>query len=738
MSSLQPTAPTTTTATLAMPATSAVALPHPHPHPHPLHNKRFHTSPPASTTMTGRFPSSLMAVMNLDDGGADSALSSDDDDDDNVDCADDVRVGPVQEACRAAATAAPAAARAVAPISHGAPTSSASASVSASAAVFAAAPAAAVSTSPPLPSACVSVSVSASHALAPPMPMHAMPPTTGMTPAANGATPTHHAPHIHQHHPTAPLGHHHHHQVQHQHAPLAHPFHVAMPSAQTCTPPPPPQAQVQAQVPTQTLPLPWSPAGLHAQPSAQHHALPLQLQQQQPQQHVQYAPVHQQQYPPPITHAQPYPAPHAHHTYPAVSAPAPVVSSYSHQDASLSSYYRENPYRAAPPAPLHHAAAAAAAAAQPWSAAPAATSSSPRTSPPLPPPQATSWAPLADRADRDRPFPPPAAAAPTPTPHWDASRAASIDNHSSASASTLADASSQAASNAQPATPWEALLSVAAAESSSLDRQSESATSSSAESSPTSSARVRAVPTPGDVPALARVAPQVPTPAPTPTPPMHPAPRGHHLAPPHVTAAGTAPRRASWAPTSSTSTTPTPSAAAGTAPAVGAAAAAAAGTPESDILDRITWMPTGMPLVARAAGAPAILAALLTDGKAFRCIPCGQRFRRKADTVRHVRSLHTAEKPHICPACHRGFARVDALKRHLDTDPECAAKGIVRENARCNAVPVLSGASSRRRASVPAGVALARGDEAMVAALIGAAKRARGAGEAAVAPVSAE
>ncbi|KNE64376.1 hypothetical protein AMAG_09402 [Allomyces macrogynus ATCC 38327] len=720
----QPTAPPTTTTTtataLAMPAASAspVALPHPHPHPHPHPNKRFHT-PPAASATTGRFPSSLMAVMNLDDGGDDSALLSDDEDD--ADFADDVPVGPAQEACRAAV--APAArAGAVAPISHGAaPTSSASAS-----AVFAAA----VAGSPPPPSA--NGPVSASHALAPPMPMHTMqqttPLATGMTPAVNGAmpTPTHHARHLHQHHPTAPLGHHHQ-QLQHQHqqhAPLAHPFHVAMPSAPACTSPPP----AHAQAPTQASPLPWLPAGLHAQPVAHHHALPQQ-------QHLQYAPAHQQQYLPQPAHVQHYPARHAHHAYPTVSAPAlaPVAtSSYPHQDASMSSYYRENPYRTTPPAPLHHAAAASAAA-QPWSAAPA-TSSSPRTSPPLPPPQARSWAPLADRSDRDRPFPPPAAAAPAPTPHWDASRAASIDNQSSsasASADAPSSAASQAAATAQPATPWEALLSVAAAESSSLDRQSESAASSSAESSPTSSARVRAVPTVGDVPALARVAPQVPTPAPTPTPPMHPAPRGHRLAPPHVTAAGAAPRRASWAPTSSTT-----SSAAGTSPAVAAtAAAAAAGTPESDILDRITWMPTGMPLVARAAGAPAILAALLTDGKAFRCIPCGQRFRRKADTVRHVRSLHTAEKPHICPACHRGFARVDALKRHLDTDPECAAKGIVRENARCNAVPVLS---SRRRASVPAGVALARGDEAMVAALIGAARAARGSAEAAGAQVSAE
>ncbi|KNE60601.1 hypothetical protein AMAG_05981 [Allomyces macrogynus ATCC 38327] len=501
-----------------MPAASAspVALPHPHPHP----NKRFHTSP-AATATTGRFPSSLMAVMNLDDGGADGALSSDDDDD--TDFEDDVPVGPAQEACRAAVAPAPAAAHAVAPISHGAPTSLALAS----SAVLAAAVGSSSSCSPPLPSA--SVPVSASQPPPPLMPMRSMPPppTTGMTPAANGATPTHHAArHLHcQHHPTAPLGHHQQHQIQHQHqhqqhqhAPLAHPFHVATLTAQACTPPPVTQA------PTQPLQLPWPPAGPHAQPVAPHHALP-----QEQQQHLQYAPAHQQQQYPQDAHAQHYQA-HTHHSYLAVSAPAPapiVPSTYPHQDASMSSYYRENPYRATPPAPLHHAA------------------------PPL----------------------------------------------------------------------------------------------------------------------LSR-------------------------------------------------------------------AAAAAGTPESDILDRITWMPTGMPLVARAAGAPAILAALLTDGKAFRCIPCGQRFRRKADTVRHVRSLHTAEKPHICPACHRGFARVDALKRHLDTDPECAAKGIVRENARCNAVPVLSGAS-RRRASVPAGVALARGDEAMVAALIGAAKLA-GAGEAAVAPVSAE
>ncbi|KAJ3040974.1 hypothetical protein HDV00_010046 [Rhizophlyctis rosea] len=51
--------------------------------------------------------------------------------------------------------------------------------------------------------------------------------------------------------------------------------------------------------------------------------------------------------------------------------------------------------------------------------------------------------------------------------------------------------------------------------------------------------------------------------------------------------------------------------------------------------------------------------------KVHACPSCPATFRRTHDLKRHFRSIHTGEKPFVCGVCRSGFARRDALKRHV-------------------------------------------------------------------------
>ncbi|KAI9203194.1 uncharacterized protein BJ171DRAFT_476124 [Polychytrium aggregatum] len=53
--------------------------------------------------------------------------------------------------------------------------------------------------------------------------------------------------------------------------------------------------------------------------------------------------------------------------------------------------------------------------------------------------------------------------------------------------------------------------------------------------------------------------------------------------------------------------------------------------------------------------------------RSFICKDCNVAFRRKQELHRHIRCIHGSETPWICPACTKGFARVDALRSHFSS-----------------------------------------------------------------------
>ncbi|CAO1619588.1 unnamed protein product [Jaminaea pallidilutea] len=81
------------------------------------------------------------------------------------------------------------------------------------------------------------------------------------------------------------------------------------------------------------------------------------------------------------------------------------------------------------------------------------------------------------------------------------------------------------------------------------------------------------------------------------------------------------------------------------------------------------------------------------SGKVYTCkVPgCGKLFKRSEHLKRHIRSIHTDEKPFLCEICHKRFSRHDNLNQHMRVHGVGAGSGFARSD---NSTSALSSSSS--------------------------------------------
>lgn len=89
----------------------------------------------------------------------------------------------------------------------------------------------------------------------------------------------------------------------------------------------------------------------------------------------------------------------------------------------------------------------------------------------------------------------------------------------------------------------------------------------------------------------------------------------------------------------------------------------------------------------------------LDHTKQFVCTHCQRRFRRQEHLKRHVRSLHTGEKPFKCGDCGKTFSRSDNLAQHGRTHAKWGGAAVAAAAATTTSVAGVSEEGKKRRAS---------------------------------------